>query len=391
MAKKIKFESFRYRFLTAAESARFEWPEGQWPSWSEFIRGLEFSYQKGAVLIRWQLPIPGEFTATLEGRHFCLRGDDPIHAAHQLASGFMEGEDPVKLDNANYFRKVVVEVARRAGYKGLGSECSDAVRRLAGERAFHDAWAASTDIADIDVQAANEACTAPEVRYITGRLGDLRGTRLLDVGCGLGEVSVYFAMRGAQVTACDLSSGMLDASSRLAEVNGVRISTHLADAEDLRLPAEALFDIIYAGNLLHHVDIDRTLSRLKRHLAPGGTLVTWDPLAYNPVINAYRRIATQVRTTGEHPLKWSDIGLFRRHFRTVDTRYFWLTSLAIFLIMALIQRRNPNRERFWKVVVKEGETWRWLYQPLERLDRFLLKALPPLRLLCWNVVIISKA
>ncbi len=390
MAKKIKFESFRYRFLIAAESTVFESEEEQHPSWREFIRSLDFSYRKGAILVRWHLPIPGEFTVALAGRHFYQKGDDAEHASYQMASGFMEGEDPVKLDNAKYFRKVVMEVAHRAGYQGLISECSDATRRLAGEREFHDAWAAGINVADIDVRTANEACTAPEMRYITERLGNLRGKRLLDVGCGLGEVSVYFAMRGAQVTACDLSSGMLDASNQLAKVNGIKITTHLTDAEDLRFPTDAQFDIIYAGNLMHHVDIGRTLSRLKRHLAPGGTLVTWDPLAYNPLINIYRRIATQVRTSEEHPLKWSDIGLFRRHFRNVDTRYFWLTCLAIFLIMALIQRRNPNQERFWKVVIKEGETWRWLYQPLQQLDRFLLKVLPPLRLLCWNVVIISK-
>lgn len=391
MAKKIKFESFRYRLLIAAENARFELPEGRLPSWSDFVRRLEFSYHKGSARIRWQLPVPGEFTAVLDGRHFCLRGDDATHASYQRASGLTEGEDPIKLDNANFFSKVVTELANSAGYQVLDPERSGTKRRLSDEREFHDSWAASTNIADIDVRAANEACTAPEIRYITKRLGDLRGKRLLDLGCGLGEVSVYFATQGAQVTACDLSSGMLDASSRLAVANGVRVSTHLADAEDLRLPADSRFDIIYAGNLLHHVDIDRTLAKLKPHLAPGGTLVTWDPLAYNPVINAYRRIATQVRTADEHPLTWRDIGLFRRHFRTVETRYFWLTSLTIFLIMALIQHRDPNRERFWKVVVKEGENWRWLYQPLEALDRFLLGLLPPLRLLCWNVVVISKA
>ncbi|HAH31251.1 MAG TPA: SAM-dependent methyltransferase [Elusimicrobia bacterium] len=240
---------------------------------------------------------------------------------------------------------------------------------------------------NIDVRAVNEACTAPEMRYITRRLGNIRGKRLLDVGCGLGEASVYFALLGADVTSCDLSRGMLDAAGRLAGTNGVKVTTHLAAAEDMRLPPEARFDIIYAGNLLHHVDIDRTLSRIKPHLAPGGVMVTWDPLAYNPVINIYRAIATDVRTPDEHPLGVGDLRLFRKHFATVETRYFWLTTLLIFLIMVLAQRRNPNKERFWKVVVREERKWRRLYQPLEKLDRVLLVIFPPLRLLCWNAVV----
>jgi ubiquinone/menaquinone biosynthesis C-methylase UbiE len=182
---------------------------------------------------------------------------------------------------------------------------------------------------------------------------------------------------------------MLDATSRLAKANNVSIKQHVASAEDMQLPPEATFDIIYAGNLLHHVDIEETITRIKPHLAAGGMFVTWDPLAYNPAINAYRVMATEVRTPDEHPLKWSDIKLFHKHFGTVETKYFWLTTLLIFVIMALAQRRNPNKERFWKVVVQEGERWGWLYRPLEKLDRFLLGILPPLRLLCWNVVVVA--
>lgn len=201
---------------------------------------------------------------------------------------------------------------------------------------------------------------------------------------------MYFAQLGADVTASDLSQGMLNATCRLARANGVSVTPHLAAAEAMSLPPEALFDIIYAGNLLHHVDIDQTLSDIKPHLAPNGVLVTWDPLAYNPIINIYRAVATEVRTSDEHPLKLGDLQLFKKYFSTVETRYFWLSTLIIFVIMALIQRRNPNRERFWKVILREERKWRWLYQPLEKLDKLLLAFFPPLRLLCWNVVVISK-
>ena len=78
--------------------------------------------------------------------------------------------------------------------------------------------------------------------------------------------------------------------------------------------------------------------------------------------------------------------LFRKHFRHVETRYFWLTTLVIFVLMAVVQRRNPNKERFWKVVVQEGEKWRWLTRRLLDWMKFILRLLPPLRLLCWNVV-----
>ena len=73
-----------------------------------------------------------------------------------------------------------------------------------------------------------------------------------------------------------------------------------------------------------------------------------------------------------------------------EISYFWLSSLLIFILMAVVLRRDPNRVRFWKVVVSEGGKWRWLYSPLEKLDRLLLALLPPLRPLCWNVVILAR-
>lgn len=390
MAKKIKFESFKYRFLIAAQRIPYQSQSVSQLAWQDFLNSIEFTHEKDRVSISWQFPNPGCMVTPLDVPRFYLRGDSEKDVERQRETGLMDAEDQIKLKNALYFNEVVRHLAESAGYQTInGTQTSHDVR-IQHEREFHDAWADSEEVEKIDVRASNEVCTAPEMRYITQRLGNIKGRRLLDVGCGLGEASVYFAMLGADVTSSDLSQGMLDATTRLAQANGVSIKQHIASAEDMQLPPEAKFDIIYAGNLLHHVDIEETISRIKPYLATGGMFVSWDPLAYNPAINVYRAMATDVRTPDEHPLKWGDIKLFHKHFRTVETRYFWLTTLIIFVIMALAQRRNPNKERFWKVVVQEGGKWRWLYSPLEKLDRLLLWLVPPLRLLCWNVVVVAK-
>ena len=91
------------------------------------------------------------------------------------------------------------------------------------ESAFHDLWALSTPLEQIAVHEAFEAPTAVENRAILAAMGDLAGKRLLDVGCGLGESSVYFALRGALVTAVDLSPGMVECAVKLGRVHGVEI------------------------------------------------------------------------------------------------------------------------------------------------------------------------
>lgn len=264
---------------------------------------------------------------------------------------------------------------------------SEKENRLATEERFHEEWASGVDVTTINISGMNEALTAPEMRYITALLADIRGKRLLDLGCGLGEAGVYFALKGAEVTVADLSESMIEVASRLATSCGVSVGTLKVAAESLHLPDEQKFDVVYAGNLFHHVDIAATLPGVCKVLKPDGILVSWDPVAYNPLINIYRRIASEVRTPDEHPLTLSDIKLFKKHFRHVETRYFWLTTLVIFIVMAAFQFRNPNKERYWKKVVEEADRWAPLYRPLELIDKFLLKIFPFLGLLCWNVVI----
>jgi len=359
--------------------------------WKDFLNELLFEYHDGKVLIKSNIDSSMVLELDVRDPKFYTRGDDDRYVLRQQEKGLISEVDSIKLMNSVYFHQSVKKLADMAGYIEKEISMNEGRNRFEVERDFHDAWAESENLEAINVVVSNEACTAPEMRFITATLGNLAGKKLLDVGCGLGEASVYFALKGADVTSSDLSQGMLDATSRLAHSNGVKLKPHLSAAEDLKLPSDALFDVIYMGNLLHHVDIDETLMRVKNHLSPSGVLVTWDPLAYNPAINIYRGMAMDVRTDDEHPLRWSDIKLFDKHFSNVERNYFWFSTLIIFVLMYLVQRKNPNKERFWKVVVQEGDSWRWLYAPLEIFDKFLLALIPPLRLLCWNVVLVARS
>jgi 2-polyprenyl-3-methyl-5-hydroxy-6-metoxy-1,4-benzoquinol methylase len=258
------------------------------------------------------------------------------------------------------------------------------------EEIFHDKWAAKEDPVKINVKMVNEAITAPEMRYITKCLGDIRGKKILDLGCGLGEASVYFSLKGAKVTALDLSPGMLKLTSKLAKINNTKLKTHLASAENFNMSINQKFDVIYAGNCLHHSNISQTLNKIMTHLKRDGIFVSWDPIQYNPLINVYRKIATKVRTVDEHPLTYKDIQLIKGKFKKASTKYFWFFTLVIFVLMFLFQRKNPNKERYWKTIIYESNKWRLLYHPLELLDSLFLFLFPPLRLLCWNVVIFGK-
>ncbi len=257
------------------------------------------------------------------------------------------------------------------------------------EADFHDQWALETDIATIDVKAFFTGSTAPENRFIARHLGDVKGKKVLELGCGLGEASVYLATQGANCIASDCSPGMLEAVRKLAAINRVEVETAVVDAENIPYP-DATFDIVYAGNVLHHLpDRARCLAEIRRVLKDGGQFCVWEPLRHNPVINVYRKLASQVRTEDEMPLHINVLKEFRRQFRKVDSDTCWLATLWIFLRFYLIERVDPNQERYWKKIISEEARLRPSFNRLEKCDR-LLKKIPGMKRFAWNVVAVCE-
>ncbi len=257
---------------------------------------------------------------------------------------------------------------------------------LENERNFHNEWASKVEIDEIAVEDFFEASTAPENRLILRYLGDLKGKKLLDLGCGLGESSVYFALKGAEVTACDISEGMLEITRKLSQKRNVNVKILQAFSDNLKALADETYDIVYAGNLLHHVDIDKSLKEIVRVLKKNGKFVSWDPLAHNPLINIYRKIATEVRTEDEHPIRMEDIKLFKKYFKVVNYETTWFLSLWIFLKFYIIERVDPNKERYWKKIIKEHKRLEKEYLFLEKIDKKLLSVFPFLKRYCWNII-----
>ena len=402
MPKKILFESAIHQFLWAGKRLRLRLESTHSASdldtLAQWLNSLELiNPGAGAMLIRWPSPTAGEHTLSFKGAKFYTRGDAEAHTRRQTESGQLFAPDQTQGANQTFFNEALRKVLGDAQLFApdrldqLFSAANLATtnnRKLAEEK-FHDDWAASEDLSQINVRHRNEASTAPEMRHIRASLGDLRGKTLLDIGCGLGEASVYFALEGATVTATDISPGMCEATHRLATMNGTELETHVSAAEDLGL-RDRQFDILYTGNTLHHADTAVMMDRLMPHLKPAGTFVSWDPVAYNPVINVYRALANEVRTDDEHPLRMADIRGITDRFERADTTWYWLTANLVFVLLAITKIGRFHQTRMWKAVIDESARWNWIYQPLAALDRVLLKMLPFLRPLCWNVVIIAR-
>jgi len=178
---------------------------------------------------------------------------------------------------------------------------------------------------------------APHVERAFEWLGDLRGQRILDLGCGAGYGSVHLARHGASVVGLDLAdrrcalareqTALLDESLELTFTAG--------NAE--RLPfADESFDGIFASDVLMYSRPERVVDECYRVLVPGGKVVFIEALAGNAVFDLYRRWteSSEYSSFTRH-LRLSDLCSVGRRLHLVTVRSHYLLSAIAFACLFL--------------------------------------------------------
>ncbi|CAM5503587.1 MULTISPECIES: class I SAM-dependent methyltransferase [Streptomyces] len=111
-------------------------------------------------------------------------------------------------------------------------------------------------------------------RRVLAELGD-RPARVLDVGCGDGEMVLRLAAAGHLVSGVEKSPGMLDsAAERVAAVPEIAERVTLAEGDIYHLPFDgASFDVVVChGVVMYLADSVAPIAHLSRLVAPGGIL-----------------------------------------------------------------------------------------------------------------------
>jgi 2-polyprenyl-3-methyl-5-hydroxy-6-metoxy-1,4-benzoquinol methylase len=113
---------------------------------------------------------------------------------------------------------------------------------------------------------------AVEQPFFLGLLPDLQGKRVLDLGCGAGQLAQHIAQAGAdEVIALDLSERML-AIAR-TDFAHPRVTHRRQSIEEAEFP-NGRFDLVVSSLAFHYVaDYAGLTRRIAGWLTPGGVLV----------------------------------------------------------------------------------------------------------------------
>lgn len=95
-------------------------------------------------------------------------------------------------------------------------------------------------------------------------------TRLLDAGCGIGVFTRFYARRGFQVTALDLTDVAVQITRKSLELNHLKAQVLQGSVEALPFDNNS-FDYIVSNGVIHHTsETEQAIKEFYRVLKPGG-------------------------------------------------------------------------------------------------------------------------
>lgn len=180
-------------------------------------------------------------------------------------------------------------------------------------------------------------------------LGDVRGLRVLEVGCGGGQCAIAFARQGAHVAGVDPSATQLDFARALAAQEGVDVEFVQGRAEELGHFADGAWDVVFSAYAFQYVqDVPRALRECARVLVAGGRLaLSLDHPFRDCFFDAEADEDVTIYASRSYfdrsPMRWTfgDTGVRMSSYHHPIGAWFTMLSEAGFRVLRLIEPAPP--------------------------------------------------
>ena len=217
--------------------------------------------------------------------------------------------------------------------------------------------------------------------YLFKKLGNLHGKRVLDFGCGEGDLTTLLAGMGAKVTGVDISPDLIRLAKEQCRLDGTdkQVRFEVRDLSEKPFKKDS-FDFVVCNTVLHHVDIKKILPNIIESLCHNGVVIMVEPVAFLPWLQRIRDLAPVEKDISpeERQLGEEDLRYISGCFRECHTTYFqFLARLEVFL---------PHH----KEIDHGHPVTKALMIGLTSVDRFLINCFPILWRFYGNVVMVGR-
>lgn len=182
-------------------------------------------------------------------------------------------------------------------------------------------------------------------------LGDLKGKRVLELGCGAAQCSIAFARAGATAIGVDLSDNMLAEGRRLADQAEVRVELRQGDMADLAFLRADTVDLVFSSFAFQYVeDLNRVFRQVNRVLRAGAPLVFSLPHPAYFVLDeesgAPPRLERSYFDRSPERYDWGGVAFTAYHHSFADL-YMGLTRASFRVDLILEPEPTPGAPRSW--------------------------------------------
>lgn len=194
-------------------------------------------------------------------------------------------------------------------------------------------------------------------------LGNVRGKKILEIGCGGGQCSIAFARRGAECTGLDISKEQLKFAGGLARRNKVSVNFMRHDIQTLKGFSSNVYDIVFSAYALLYVpNLIKCFGEVERVLKKRGIFVfSLDHPFYSVISPKTFKIESNYNKSGKHVeiYEWDGPNGPKHKFvmyRHKISEIYESLMKAGFSVERIIETSDSKTEKAWR----EGE-WKEIY------------------------------
>ena len=188
----------------------------------------------------------------------------------------------------------------------------------------------------------------PVLQRALKHFGCVENKTVIDLGCGRGATSLFFAYYGANVISVDLSEIAIENLSKYCKDNGIQnISPIHMSAQEISKSGKA--DFIFGSMILHHIEPFHDFTRcLRDAIKPDGKGFFWENNARSKIITWFRRNIVgklwvpKYGDPDEFPLTLSEVDEIKKYFH-VEIEY---PELLFFRLISSYLPRGKFRSPF---------------------------------------------